>query len=497
MIRFSSHNWLFGSLLASFAVIYLAFYPATFAIADEAEILTLAFSLAHGTIHPDVAGVRAYNVTMEYLSRGHRVVKYSVFHAALLVPAVRADWRLVFLVTAAFFAAGAFIVRAMLRERDLSGDWSILYFLLAGPLYYASTIEAAVPAAVMGLLGAAMLLRKTPRPCIGGLALGAAVLLHPWMSVFAGPLAASWWIERERSEKWRDGLWLALGAFPSIIVIGAYDLIVNGDALRVNYAMTGELAGFYGAHFFAFAPFYVLSLLIFPIAGWAALSPRWSRGWAIPATTAAIVICASLYGYRDGLTSGLGGWRGTIFGAIPGQRFLLPASMLACVPAADWLQERVGALGLAWSNTSRAAALAVFIAAYGILGGMHQGFLRANAVVQQAISAAVPSGAALVGEGAILKELAPVNGIISYRSIDDADSSAGDGRDYVAWLVAPGAAPPALMAGRRVECARARSWIWNRDLWIGWPRSAAAGESEIIDSAAHPSPDSSASRASP
>ncbi len=467
-------QWLFFAMLASFATIYLAFYPATFAIADECEILTLAYSIAHGTIHPDAAGVKTYNESMEFAARGHRVVKYSAFHAALLAPAIDANWRLAFLVSAGFFVAGAFAVRAMLLEDGISSDWAALYFFLPGMLYYASSLEAAVPAAAMGLVGVAMLARKTPRPIVGGLAMGAAVLLHPWMAAAMVPLAAVWSVERISAGRIREAIRLGIGAFPTVIALGGFYAIVNGSAVRANYAVTGEVFRFGGEHFSTFLPFYLVSLAIFPTAGWAALSPRYAKGWAVPAAVGAVVLGASLYQYRDGLTSGLPGVAALVAGAIPGQRFLLPASVLACVPAARFLETRLRSICVAWGHPLRAAVLIVFVAGYGAIAALHQSFLRANAAVQIAIAGAVPSGALLLGNGEILKELAPVRRIVAYREISPRDSDAARGRGaYVAWITAPGATPPAaIFSGRRVERVQARSWVWNRDLWIGYPSEA-------------------------
>jgi len=42
-------------------------------------------------------------------------------------------------------------------------------------------------------------------------------------------------------------------------------------------------------------------------------------------------------------------------------------------------------------------------------------------------------------------------------------------------VAAPGAEPPPdWTRGRTTELVRARSWVWNRDLWIAWPRGAHA-----------------------
>ena len=221
MTTFARREWLFLALVAAFCAIFLLKYPASFAIADESEILSLAYSIAHGTVYPDRAGLLTWNPLMELAVGGHRIVKYSPFHALLLAPAVASDWRLAFLVTAAFFIVGAFAVRTMLLEAGLATDWCILYFLLPGMLYYSATLMAAVPSAAMGAVGVALLWRERPRRVWGALALGAAVLLHEWMAVFAIASAGAWWLSRPRAGRWSDAVALA-----------AYNYATTASALR-------------------------------------------------------------------------------------------------------------------------------------------------------------------------------------------------------------------------------------------------------------------------
>jgi hypothetical protein len=154
------------------------------------------------------------------------------------------------------------------------------------------------------------------------------------------------------------GIWDRVGGSVVAVAAAGRALVRRGSARGVQlchhgvsaaggYAINGEALWFTGEHFASFFPFYVASIVIFPVAGLAALSPRWSRGWQTPAAVAAVVIAASLYGYRDGLTSGLAPAAAMLAGAVPGQRFILPASVIACVPAARWLDERLGQRGFA------------------------------------------------------------------------------------------------------------------------------------------------------
>jgi hypothetical protein len=476
MTTFARREWLFLALVAAFCAIFVLEYPASFAIADECEILSLAYCIARGTVYPDRAGLLTWNPSMELAVGGHRIVKYSPFSAMLLAPTVATDWRLGFLVTAAFFIVGAFAVRAMLRDAGLATDWCILYFMLPGMLYYSATLMAAVPSAAMGAVGVALLWRERPHRVWGSLALGAAVLLHEWMMVFAIASAGAWWLSRPRAQRWSDAVALAAGAAPAIIALGAYNYATTASPLRPAYAITGEAFWFGGEHFALFFQFYLASMVIFPVAGLAAFSPRWSRGWRTPAVVAAVVIAASLYRYRDGLTSDLAPAVAMIAGAVPGQRFILPASVIACVPAARWLDDRLGRRGFAWTTATRSAALAAFVACFGVMAAIHQNFLSANAAVQTAIARAVPAGGQIIGTGEVLKQLAPVYRNVRLRSVDPDDPSvAAAGDSYLVWMGAPGVQPPAdWTRGRTTQLVRARSWAWSRDLWIASPRGADA-----------------------
>ena len=464
-------EWLFAALVATFAAIYLAQYPATFAIADECEILSLAYSIDHGTFFPDQAGLATYNSNFEVPTGGHRIIIYSPSHAALLAPALRVDWKLDFLLAAGFLILGAFAIRAMLVREGFSSDWCILYFLLAGMLYYSRTLLAAVPATVMVLLAVSTLTGDRQRPLLGGLAFGAAVLLHPWMAFFAIPFSVVWWLEGGAENRLPRALALATGALPAILVLGVYNYLTTGAPYRSGYVILGYEFWFAGKSFIAYFPFYLASLAIFPIAGLSVLSPRWSRGWALPVSAAVMIVTASLYRYRDGLTSDFSGVVALIAGAIPGQRFLLPVSVVACVPAARWLSSRFALPAANWPAALRLAALAVFVVGFAGLSALHQNYLRAQAKVQTALAAALPPGAQVVDvdDGDSLKELAPVYELVAYRR--DESGAARQARDaYRVWIGAPGAAPPtAISASPRIEMVPARSWVWKRDLWIAWP----------------------------
>lgn len=453
----------FVALVLSFLAIYFAFYPLTYAIDDELNILSLAYSIAQGTVFLDQAGV---DLDADLVLEGHRISKFSAFHAGLLAPAIATRWRLAFLVSAAFFVWGAFIFRDMLAREGLGSSWTILYFLNPGLLYYSRTLLAMVPAAVMGLLGASFLFRPRPRPFAGGMALGVAVLLHMWLAPVAILISLGWWLEHARGRA-RSALMLGLGALPAVGLLMLYNWMTTSSPIQNVYLLIGVQTAFKLGHAIEFLPFYGMSLLLVPPGGWAVLSRRCANGWTLPVTVTVVVFLASTYYYRDGANFGLAGW-------VPGQRFLLPVSLLACRPAARFLsgvQQRLRLARRTHILVWGVGAVAL-IAGFWLISSFHQEYLKAQVVIQSAVRAAIPDGARVIGNDRAFKAFAPVNGrwtlrVMRYGHMPDMRDRDGA---YTVWLGLPGEQPPAAwIEGRSPSIARARSWVWSGDVWIAAP----------------------------
>jgi hypothetical protein len=460
-------QWLFPCLLISFCAIYLIYYPPSYGIEDEGNILQLSFSLSHGTIFPDHAGPYA-GPSID----GHRVSKFSVFHAAMIAPLWKIDWRLGFALAALFFAAGAFIVRNWLSRENLNGDWTALYFLLFGALYYTQSVMAAVPAAVAGLFGVSLLLREDPRPMLAGLMFGASVLMHPWMGPFAAVSATVWLFEDHRTDLIERAGRLFAGSIVPIVLLSSYNFATTGSPFRSVYTLMGHQNSFGGGHFGAFLLFYAASLAIFPLAGWVVFSPKWARGWTLPATSAAMVLLASLYYYRDGLNVSASVVQGTmalLVGAIPGQRFLIPVSMIACIPAARLLDARSKSIPAWVARFARPAALTAFVAGFAAMSTAHSSLLGAHATVQKALCESIPASAPVAISDGVLKETAPTCQVFEHAVLTK-DSAVPSPDMFTAWLGAPGArAPDAWLEKRDTKTFQIRSWIWNRDLIVATP----------------------------
>jgi hypothetical protein len=325
-----------------------------------------------------------------------------------------------------------------------------------------------VPAAVMCLWGVSLCLRRSPRPFLAGLAFGISVLFHPWMAPFALVFTATWCLENRFS----GFAGLLAGALPPVVLLAVYNFLTTGSPFHNVYTILGHQHLFDGDHLLHFSIFYLFSLAVFPLAGWTVFSRRWSGTWAIPAVAAVVVTMASLYYYRDGLNVGstrVGNTIAEITGLVPGQRFLIPLSMIACIPAARFLNFRVSTWNAVQINRIKIAALGIFVVGFGLLSVFHQAYLKAFAKIQFTLHESIPDEARVVAAGDAVKEFAPLG--VVYRklvAIDEADTPPQDA--YAAILVPPGQLPSRSWIDHRTfRVTPIRSWIWNRDLFIANP----------------------------
>ena len=446
-----------------FVAIYLLLFPATYAIEDECNILSLATALSHGTVFLDRAGIQTGS---DLPLRGHRISKFSAFHAVLLAPAVATAWRLAFLVTAGFVLLGAWVVVGMLEREGLSSDWVLFYFLNPGLLYYSRTLLSMVPAAVMALVAVSLLFRGRPRPFAGALALGTSVLLHIWLGPVALVIAGCWWVERGRMTR-RAAAALVAGAVPAVLLMGVYNAATTANPLVNSYWLIGHQQSFGGDHLVPFVVYYSVALLFVPPGGWMAMRRRFAGSAAVPLAIVTVLTLASLYYYRDGMSFGVAGW-------VPGLRFLLPASLLAVVPAAHWWRRAVLPIrvGTRLRRLAPIGGTAVFALGFLALSVAHQDYLNAQRDAQQFLRREVPAGARIVGGPGTFKFFAPVVGRWSVELADDAGRAQAAGRrdGYVVWIGSPEEqADPAWFKDRTLHEATVSSWIWRRKIVIGRP----------------------------
>jgi hypothetical protein len=301
---------------------------------------------------------------------------------------------------------------------------------------------------------------------------GASVLMHPWMGPFAMVSVSVWLLENRRIDPIGRAGRLFVGAIVPIMMLGSYNFATTGSPFRSVYTLMGHQNSFAGDHFVLFLFFYTASLAIFPLAGWVVFLPKWATGWTLPLTSAAMILLASLYYYRDGLNVSASAVQSTtalLAGAIPGQRFLIPVSMVACVPAARFLDARSRSLPLWVFRFARPVALTVFVAGFAVMSTAHSSFLRAHATVQKVLCDTIPADATVAVSDSVLKETAPTCQVFEHVVLTK-DSELPRADMYTAWLGAPGTrAPNGWLDNRDAKTFQVRSWIWNRDLIVAAP----------------------------
>jgi hypothetical protein len=304
--------------------------------------------------------------------------------------------------------------------------------------------------------------------------LGVSVLLHPWMMPFVVIASVVWLLERDSIDRAKHASSLLLGALIPIIMLGIYNFETTGSPVRNVYTALGHQRSFTGLHFGSFFLFYAASLAIFPLAGWAIFSPRLAGGWTLPIASASVLMLASLYYYRDGLnisSAQVESLRALLAGAIPGQRFLLPVEMVACIPAARLLDSYSASVPGRLKNFARPLVLVGFVAGFAMLSAAHQNYLRAHAAVQATLCHGLPGDASVTVSEELLKEMGPDCKV--YEHVVKAEPEETPSPDsFVAWLGTPETRPPEQWIEKREsKMFQFRSWIWNRDLWIAQPQS--------------------------
>jgi hypothetical protein len=169
----------------------------------------------------------------------------------------------------------------------------------------------------------------------------------------------------------------------------------------------------------------------------------------------------------------------SLAGGIPGQRFLLPVSFVACVPSARWLSRRLSVDPERWKPWTVVVAFTLFVSCFWTLSAAHESYLRAHATIQQEVNAYIPAGADVVVLSELAtqfggcKEFAPV-----YKTWNCVELDPGHVTDqvqhgaYLMWVGAPGSqAPNRWFDGHRYQIVQARSWIWNADVWLAFPKT--------------------------
>ncbi|MHC4925342.1 MAG: hypothetical protein ACYTG4_14900, partial [Planctomycetota bacterium] len=120
-----------------FTVLFLAWYPSSYAIIDESTYLSTALTYRAGTIYQDVAGVQSIS---RVTAVGHEVGKFAPLWPLVMAPFLEAGWRGAFAANLVVHIAGFLLFLSLVRRARLP-DWlSLLYLAHPSLVLYSRTL---------------------------------------------------------------------------------------------------------------------------------------------------------------------------------------------------------------------------------------------------------------------------------------------------------------------------------------------------------------------
>ncbi|MBN2537565.1 hypothetical protein JXB37_04755 [candidate division WOR-3 bacterium] len=373
-------DWLFPAGLVVFALLWLAFFPRTFAIVDEDAYLTQALLLRQGRLTYDDSGIPPPHMTV--FTDGRAASKYPPGNSLLILPFTLPGWRLAFLAGLALALLGAWLFRRLLEEVEPGADraWSLLWLFYPTAVLFSRTLMSDLAAAVFTLAGFLLVARR--KWFFAGLVLGLGCLVRYSSGILAvAALALALLSGRGRL---RSTALLALGLVPGAALCLGWNWHAYGGPLQFPMYLTGR---FHWAYLGRNLSFYLPALLaLYPLMLLAPLAVRRGRRLLVALPAGALIAAYLFYDYLPG-------------GApaeqlLVGLRFLLPAIALLALGYAAALDRVARELrGLAWL---RWPVTALLVAAATLVNWRHDQLLKAQAAYQQQLYAAVPEGALLV-----------------------------------------------------------------------------------------------------
>jgi 4-amino-4-deoxy-L-arabinose transferase-like glycosyltransferase len=376
-------EWPLLAGLALYAVSYVVFYPATFAILDEDAYVTQAYLFRAGRISYDNAQVSAprFSVNMS----GRTVGKYPPGNALFLVPFTWLGWRALFLSGLILAMLGTLVFRQILRELSPDTDpiWSMLYLMYPTVVLFSRTVMSDLPAATAVLVAAWLTLRQGRSTVTGGLVLGFACLIRYSNAIFI-PVLLAMLISRT-GKRGRTALVWTLGLAPGLVCVLLYNAYAFGGPFRFPMYLTGHFAPWF---FWRNLGYYAVNLLLlYPLMLVAPLAagPRRILLLGLPAWTLLLLYCFFSYIYDTP--------------SLPlrlavGTRYLLPAIPFFTLGYAIVLGRLEARFrqGAALKYLVLAALLTVSV----IIQCRHQGVLRTQDRYRRMLYDAVPENALLL-----------------------------------------------------------------------------------------------------
>lgn len=391
---------LLGAL--AYVVVFVVWFPPTFAIIDESTYLSTAYVYRAGTIFNDVAGVA--NVSRVH-NGAHDVSKFAPLWPAFLALFTLPGWRGAFLANLVLHLVGFALFARLVRRAGLSPWTSFLYLGHPTLIYYSRTLMSDVAAGVLFLAAWCHWQdEKKGSATLAGLWAGLACAVRYTNVVTAALLVVASILDerRRRPVRARRTLRMILGLALPIAALALYNHVAFGKWWRGSDGYRGEQVGFglggqLGAQVFVGGlQHYVTALLaMFPLMLVAVFLYRGRDRFALCVVSLGHMLFFCFYYYHDHSTDFLQT-------AVVGLRFLIPVLPLYLLAYADVLDRLVRAAKIAPRAVTTGVAAAVLLGTV-FVSARHEGHLRRADVLRRCLYASTTDGSTILCDTAARK----------------------------------------------------------------------------------------------
>ena len=388
-------KWILAASFLLFLLLWLAFYPPTYAIVDEAIYFGMAFVLRSGHLFPDPTQV----ADLYPWIHGRLVSLYPVGNSAAMVPFTFFGWRAAFLYPLLMHLLGAGIFLRLLRRHGLPAWGALLLLFYPANVLYSRTLMSDLPSQTLFLTALWLYQPKPKGMVVSGICFGLLCFLRVANIFLFLPLLLWSLIQALcRKSSPPNSLLLIAGFVPPALGLLALNQISTGSPwiFAYRYAFPEQT-------FFALKTFpgnvltYLLALTImYPLM---LLAPFWAkrtlRGelWL---TATGYFLAMSFYCYRYRRPNPIA----ELFGQL---RFLLPIIPLFLLSYVDLLDVLV----CRWSLRLRALGLILLVLV--LVGGntlvvvRHQEVLRFQEAERRIIYENTSEGSTLAYDRAFVR----------------------------------------------------------------------------------------------
>lgn len=236
-----------------YIISFLYLYPSFFSIADENAYLAGISFLTEGKVSTDEISRSYY--TSDLPGSDKFVPAYQLGNSAIILPFAMIDWRLIFLSGLIFHLLNLWIFVKILKKYGLDKRYGLLYLLYPGFIFYSRTVMSEIPTITFTLLGFYFYLsEKKNSKLLAGLMLGISCLLRltngllligfmivPLYNSIRNLFKSNSWFNKDT----RMFLELFAGAFPSLLLILAFNYFAYGGIFNTRYAGGGMNVYYY------------------------------------------------------------------------------------------------------------------------------------------------------------------------------------------------------------------------------------------------------------